>query len=230
MPIVPTVGRKLHFFPVNDPGVQRFDSQPIDATIIYVWPKANDAHLQQVNLLVVDHGGCIRMKTSVPIVNEGDEAPPHSFYARWPAISTPTAAPIADATENTSAASAEPLMNAPDAPTAESQPDVANAPAPEIATTAEVTGPVYYSFGVALEALKAGKAATRKGWNGQGMFVYMVPAASYQAQTGIAKKVFGEGAMVPYNAYFALKGVDGTVSTWVPSVRDCIAEDWEISQ
>lgn len=32
--------------------------------------------------------------------------------------------------------------------------------------------------------------------------------------------------MVPYNAYMAIKNVDNTVSTWVPSVNDCLADDW----
>ena len=84
------------------------------------------------------------------------------------------------------------------------------------------------SFGDALKALKAGQRVARAGWNGKGMFVYLVPAASYPVQTGAAKAHFGDGAMVPYNAYMAIKNVDETVSTWVPSVNDCIAEDWEV--
>lgn len=82
------------------------------------------------------------------------------------------------------------------------------------------------SFSVALDSLKVGKRVARHGWNGKGMFVYHVPAASYPAQTGAAKEHFGEDALVPYNAYLALKGVDGRVSTWVPSSTDVLAEDW----
>ena len=82
------------------------------------------------------------------------------------------------------------------------------------------------NFGQALEAIKAGQRISRSGWNGKGMFVYLVPPASYPVQTGAAKTHFGENAMVPYNAYMAIKNVDGTVSTWVPSVNDCLAEDW----
>ncbi|KVO05572.1 hypothetical protein WJ69_23000 [Burkholderia ubonensis] len=82
------------------------------------------------------------------------------------------------------------------------------------------------NFGDALELLKAGARVTRAGWNGAGQFVYLVPPASYPVQTGAAKAYFGDGAMVPYNAYFALKTVDETVSTWVPSVTDCLAGDW----
>lgn len=84
------------------------------------------------------------------------------------------------------------------------------------------------NFGAALEAIKAGLRIARTGWNGKGMFVYLVPPASYPVQTGAAKAHFGEGAMVPYNAYMAIKNVDNTVSTWVPSVNDCLATDWGV--
>lgn len=87
---------------------------------------------------------------------------------------------------------------------------------------------VNLSFGDALVALEAGKRLQRAGWNGKGMFVYLVPANSYPAQTGAAKAHFGENAMVPYNPYFAIKNVDNTVSTWVPSVNDCLAKDWHV--
>ena len=84
------------------------------------------------------------------------------------------------------------------------------------------------TFGLALEMLKKGAKVARLGWNGKGMFVYCVPPASYPVQTGAAKSHFGEGSMVPYNAYFAIKNVDNTVSTWVPSINDCLAEDWQV--
>lgn len=84
------------------------------------------------------------------------------------------------------------------------------------------------NFGFALEWLKARQRVRRLGWNGKGTFVYLVPPASYPAQTGAAKEHFGERAMVPYNAYMAIKNADETVSTWVPSVNDCLAEDWEV--
>lgn len=82
------------------------------------------------------------------------------------------------------------------------------------------------NFGDVIVALKAGKAVARQGWNGKGMFVYLVPAGAYPARTGVALAFFGEQA-VPYNPYMAIKNVDSTVSTWVPSVNDCLAEDWQ---
>lgn len=84
------------------------------------------------------------------------------------------------------------------------------------------------TFGMAIEALKLGQRVARAGWNGNGQFVYLVPAASYPAQTGIAKAYFGADAMVPYRAYLALKTAQGDVATWAPSCSDALAEDWII--
>lgn len=84
------------------------------------------------------------------------------------------------------------------------------------------------TFGHALEALKSGQRVARAGWNGKGMFAYLVPAASYPVQTGAAMSHFGEGSLVPYRAYLALKTVDDDVATWAPSVGDALAEDWQV--
>ena len=84
------------------------------------------------------------------------------------------------------------------------------------------------TFGLVIEALKAGKRVARAGWNGAGQFIYLVPAASYPAQTSIAKAHFGADAMVPYRAYLALKTAQGDVSTWAPSCSDALSEDWQI--
>ena len=85
----------------------------------------------------------------------------------------------------------------------------------------------HMTFGLAVEAMKKGLAVTRAGWNGKGMFLYYVPANAYVPTTEIAKRFFN-GEVVPYNAYFAIKNVDDSVSTWVPSINDCLAEDWLI--
>ena len=82
------------------------------------------------------------------------------------------------------------------------------------------------TFGMAIEAAKQGFKVARTGWNRSGMFAYIVPANSYPAQTGVAKEHFGENAMVPYRAYWALKTAQDDVATWSPSGSDSLAEDW----
>lgn len=81
-------------------------------------------------------------------------------------------------------------------------------------------------FGQALECLEAGNKVHRTGWNGKGMFLYLVPANSYPAQTDVARKEFGD--MVPYGAYIAIKTVQGTVEAgWRPTTMDMLADDWQ---
>ena len=81
-------------------------------------------------------------------------------------------------------------------------------------------------FGEAIKALKNGKKVAREGWNGKGMFLYYVPAASYPAMTEIAKAEWGENALVPYTAYIAMKTVQGEVVPWLASQTDVLSEDW----
>lgn len=84
------------------------------------------------------------------------------------------------------------------------------------------------TFGQAIEAAKQGKKIARQGWNGKGMFAYIVPAAFYPAQTSAAKQHFGENSLVPYRAYWALKTAQEDIATWTPSGSDTLAEDWLI--
>ena len=71
------------------------------------------------------------------------------------------------------------------------------------------------TFGEAIEALKVGKCVRRAGWNGKGMHIAMVP--SYPTEEG-----------VKVNAWFAILNVDNSISTWVPSINDCLADDWSV--
>lgn len=97
----------------------------------------------------------------------------------------------------------------------------------EVATPEAKEIGVDMNFGLALSYLKLnGNKVARKNWNGKGMFIYYVPANEYPAQTQIAKDTFGE--MVPYQAYIAMKTVDGSVVPWLASQTDLLAEDWEV--
>ena len=85
-----------------------------------------------------------------------------------------------------------------------------------------------FDFGLAIKALKEGAKVARNGWNGKGMFLYYVPAVEYPAMTEIAVKEWGEGGMVPYSAYIAMKTAQGNVVPWLASQTDVLAEDWII--
>lgn len=84
-------------------------------------------------------------------------------------------------------------------------------------------------FGDAIKALKNGKRVSRYSWGvGQEQYLYYVPSASYPVRTEVAVKQWGEGGLVPYEAYIALKTVHGTVVIWNASQADMLSEDWLI--
>lgn len=86
----------------------------------------------------------------------------------------------------------------------------------------------HVDFGTALHLMELGERVQRAGWNGKGMFVYQVPAASYPAQRNAKGVLVGDYPedMVPYAAYLALKTVSGEVVPWTISQSDALATDW----
>ena len=84
------------------------------------------------------------------------------------------------------------------------------------------------SFGLAVEAMRMGYKVTRAGWNGKGMWLYLVGADYYPAKTDAAKSFYGENSMVPYRAYIAMKTVNNEVVPWVASQSDILESDWII--
>lgn len=88
-----------------------------------------------------------------------------------------------------------------------------------------------YSFSTALEMLRQGEKMQRAGWNGKGMFVYFVAAASYPASRNTMNAMAGvfPDDMVPYQAYIAMKTADDTVVPWLASQTDLLAKDWQIA-
>lgn len=88
------------------------------------------------------------------------------------------------------------------------------------------------SFGLAIEAMKAGNKVARTGWNGKGMFLYYVPANVYPASGNKLNTMAGvfPDDMVPYAAYIAMKTAQDNVVPWLASQTDVLADDWTIVQ
>lgn len=87
------------------------------------------------------------------------------------------------------------------------------------------------NFGEALEAVKSGFPIARAGWNGRGMFVVYqkgypegIPCNKQTAEAWHMK----EGDLFRCNPYLQIRCVDGSHSMWVPSINDCLANDWYI--
>lgn len=71
-------------------------------------------------------------------------------------------------------------------------------------------------FSTALQNLKAGVHVQRQGWNGKGMFVFLIPADSI---------VVNERKLSPF---IAIKDAQDHLVPWFASQADLLAEDWQI--
>ena len=89
----------------------------------------------------------------------------------------------------------------------------------------ETTG---LTFGLAVEALKKGQKLARAGWNGKCMFVFLVNGSTFNVSRAPLLDIFPEGTEINYPPHIDIKNVDGSISTWVPSIGDVMAEDWQV--
>lgn len=88
--------------------------------------------------------------------------------------------------------------------------------------------PQELTFGEAIEALKKGLKVSRKGWNGSGMFLYLVPGSTFKVNREPLLSIYTEGTEINYRPHIDLKTADGSIATWSPSGSDALAEDWVI--
>ena len=94
------------------------------------------------------------------------------------------------------------------------------------------------SFGDAIEILKQGGAIRRSGWNGKGLMVFkQVPAhiesdiiPKMQSLPHSAKDLILKGkGFIDYTSQCLIYNENtGRADSWVPSISDVFAEDWEI--
>lgn len=86
------------------------------------------------------------------------------------------------------------------------------------------------NFGEALEALRQGKRVAREGWNGKGMFLYLVPGSTFQVNRPPLLGIYPEGHTIKYLPHIDMSTVGGACVPWLASQTDILAEDWEIAE
>jgi len=87
---------------------------------------------------------------------------------------------------------------------------------------------VEMSFSAALAALKDGQRVARAGWNGKGMFLFLVPGSRFQVNRPPLLGIYEEGTTVDYHAHIDMKTAQGYVVPWLASQADMLADDWMI--
>lgn len=84
------------------------------------------------------------------------------------------------------------------------------------------------NFGEALFLIKSGKKAAREGWNGKGMFLFLVPGSTFKVNRAPLLGIYPEGTEISYHAHIDMKTADNKVVPWLASQTDVLAEDWVI--
>lgn len=96
------------------------------------------------------------------------------------------------------------------------------------------------SFGDAIEILKQGGAIRRSGWNGKGLMVFrqvparitedVIPKMQSLPQSAKGLILKGKGFIDYTGQCLIYNGNTGRADSWVPSIGDVFADDWEIVQ
>lgn len=84
------------------------------------------------------------------------------------------------------------------------------------------------TFSTALELIKRGKKVARAGWNGKGMFIFLVPGSQFQVNRPPLLGIYPEGTEINYHAHIDMKTAQGYIVPWLASQADMLAEDWTI--
>ncbi len=89
------------------------------------------------------------------------------------------------------------------------------------------------NFGQALEALKQGKRVRRAGWNGKGMYLWLLSAAKVKAEwckeEHLKSLAIENGGEIEALGSIRMLTADKKVLTgWLASQTDMLSSDWEI--
>lgn len=243
--IIPTIGRKLWLFidqtcerRHNFADVRSLDpAQPFDASIAYVYPDKKETDFFYIRVTFADHEGAPHTAV-VPLRQAGQCKPVAREWAEWMPYQQGQAkkdAPVETKVYSDGAQAA----------------GVATLPALSPAQQAAIEtlkrlgyewdGGVLWrppaqeprvnelSFGDAIVAMKRKCRVTRAGWNGKGMWLFII-----QGSNDIAKLHgygFGEHAGEPaFRDAIFMRTVDNQLVPWTASQSDVLANDWSILQ
>jgi hypothetical protein len=84
------------------------------------------------------------------------------------------------------------------------------------------------NFSEALGHIKEGKLLSRTGWNGKGMFVFLVKGSQFKVNRAPLTDIFPLETEINYRPHIDMKYADGTIGVWLSSMGDIMSDDWII--
>lgn len=220
--ITPEVGSRLWYWPSNAQRafMAKFSDKPLAATILCPWSDTC------VNLEVIDHSGNRHFLSSAQLRQPGMDRDAMKYgYAEWSPFQ------IAQAEQQAGINNAIAKTTTFGSRGAQDETFLFNAvpkadPSPR---------PAGLTFGEAIEELKRGYKVSRAGWNGKGMYLWLMPGAMVKSEwckephlkkladeNGGEIDCLGTIRMFTVNA----EGRRAVLTGWLASQSDMLAEDW----
>jgi len=84
------------------------------------------------------------------------------------------------------------------------------------------------NFEQALTGIKIGNKVRRAGWNGKGMFVFLVKGSTFSVSRAPLLGIYPEGTQIEYHAHIDMRTANGQIVPWVASQSDLLTDDWLI--
>lgn len=81
-------------------------------------------------------------------------------------------------------------------------------------------------IGQAVARMREGKRVARSGWNGRGMFLFLVPGSRFEVNRPPLLGIYPEGTLIDYHAHVDMKTAGGDVVPWLCSQGDLLGGDW----
>lgn len=75
-------------------------------------------------------------------------------------------------------------------------------------------------FDEVVRGLKQGRRYQRAGWNGKGMFVFLVAGSTFKVNREPLLSILGEGTEVQYHSHVDMKTATGDIVPWICSQTD----------
>lgn len=85
------------------------------------------------------------------------------------------------------------------------------------------------TFSEALAQVKDGRRVCRSGWNGKGMFIFLVPGSHFKVNREPLLSILGPGTGVDYHGHIDMRTATGQIVPWVASQTDMLADDWRLA-
>lgn len=85
-----------------------------------------------------------------------------------------------------------------------------------------------FGIGQAVKEMHDGNLVAREGWNGKGMFLFLVPGSRFKVNRAPLNVIFSEGTEIDYRPHVDMKTADGQIVPWICSQSDLLATDWEV--